>query len=107
MKALNSNLLKTRINLAYCNRGDKIPKEPTVKSALDIFKEIKKMERYTKWGDIEANYRQELSSAKEDLEYIFKISEKEIKTMTKNNLYMKHQSLMVNAIYELLTKGKV
>lgn len=107
MRTVNNNLLRTRINLAYCNRGEKIPKEATIGSALAIFKEIKKMERFAFYGDAKLMRKQELSSAKEDLEFIFGIKPEEIKSLTKNNLYLKHQSLMVNSIYILLKKGEL
>lgn len=102
---MKANILKLKIKVAYCNRDDKIPKTPTIDTALEIFKEIKKMDRAVMGGGVD--YKKELYSAKEDLDLIFQIPEGEIKKMTKNNLYMQHQSLMVNAIYELLTKGEL
>lgn len=72
--------------------GKNFYKVPTVPVALILFKEIKKVEKKTN----------ELAEAKKDLEEIFGLDKKEINKMTKNQLYMKHQSLMVNGIYELL-----
>ena len=100
-----SNILKLKISLAFCGDKDKIPKTPNIDTALKIFKEIKKMDRAVMGGGVD--YKKELFSAKEDLNLIFQIPEKEIQGMTKNNLYMEHQSLMVNAIYELLMKGEL
>ena len=99
------NILKLKIKIAYCERDNKIPKTPTIDTALKIFREIKKMDRAVIGGEVD--YKKELFSAKEDLELIFQIPKEEIQQMTKNNLYMKHQSLMVNAIYELLMKGEL
>lgn len=77
--------------------GKNFYKVPTVPVALILFKEIKKMETKTN----------ELAEAKKDLEEIFGLDKKEISKMTKNQLYMKHQSLMVNGIYELLLTKEI
>lgn len=76
--------------------GKNYDKTPTVGNALYLFKEIKKLERST----------DELLEAKGDLERIFGLDKKDINKMTKNQLYMAHQSLMVNGIYELLINEK-
>lgn len=76
--------------------GKNYDKTPTVGNALALFREIKKCERNV----------DELLEAKGDLERIFGLDKKGINKMTKNQLYMCHQSLMVNGIYEMLIKEK-
>lgn len=104
MRTANTNLLRSRIYFAYSN-GDKIPTDPTIQSALSIFKMIKKMERPI--CNDEVDYKKELLNAKEDLENIFDVSKDDLKYLSKNNLYLKHQSMMVNSIYELLVRGEL
>lgn len=99
------NILKLKIKVAYCGLDNKIPKTPTIDTALKIFKKIKELERFN--GGLTVDYENELREAKLDLSEIFGMTYEELKVLSKNNLYMKHQSLMVNAIYELLMKGEL
>jgi hypothetical protein len=70
-------------------------REPTIANALELFKGIKKVEK-----------ENELNEAKCDLEMIFGVKKEDLKGLSKNQLYMLHQSNMVNAIYFML-KGAV
>lgn len=70
--------------------GKDYDKTPTIKNALELFKGIKKMEK---------NTNKELEEAKKDLIEIFLVNPEDLKRLTKNNIYMLHQSMMVNQIY--------
>ena len=69
-------------------------KTATIANALELFKGIKKVEK-----------ENELNEAKCDLEMIFGVSKEELKGLSKNQLYMLHQSSMVNAIYFVLKEA--
>ena len=105
MRTAKNELLQSRITFSYKENVKDIPKEPTIQSALSIFKKIKECERLDDKGEVD--YKKELLEAKKDLEFIFNIPIKEINAKTKNNLYMEHQSLMVNAIYIMLNKDNL
>lgn len=64
----------------------------TIENSLELFKNIKKVEKTTN----------ELNEAKCDLEMIFNVPTNELKGLTKNKIYMLHQSMMVNQIYMIL-----
>lgn len=92
------------INVVYKNCWDEYPKnDKSLDAALKIFKKIKDFERIGE--NDEADYDMELRYAKNDLHFVFDMSMEEINKLTKNNLYMMHQSKMVNAIYMMLNKG--
>lgn len=70
--------------------GKNYDKTPSIKNALELFKKIKEVEKST---------GKELEEAKYDLTEIFCVKAEELKRLTKNNIYMLHQSMMVNQIY--------
>ena len=70
--------------------GKNYDKTPSIKNALELFKKIKEVEKST---------GKELEEAKYDLTEIFRVKAEELKRLTKNNVYMLHQSMMVNQIY--------
>lgn len=72
--------------------GVNYDKTATIENSLELFKEIKKVEKTT----------DELKEAKYDLETIFCVPATELKKLTKNRIYMLHQSMMVNQIYMIL-----
>ena len=72
--------------------GANYDKTASIDNALEIFKNIKKVEKTTN----------ELEEAKYDLETIFGLPKDEFKKLTKNKIYMLHQSMMVNQIYMIL-----
>lgn len=74
--------------------GEDYDKTPTIQNALNLYKEIKKVEK-----------QNELNEAKCDLEMIFGVKKEELRKLTKNQLYMLHQSNMVNAIYFMLKEN--
>lgn len=92
------------INVVYKNCWDEYPKnDKSLDAALKIFKKIKDFERIGEKYGVDNNM--ELRYAKDDLHFVFDMSMGEINKLTKNNLYMMHQSKMVNAIYMMLNKG--
>lgn len=97
--------LNDKITLAYKGCGDKYPEEVTIDAALKIFKKIKYLERFN--GGFTVDYQNELREAKLDLVEIFGMTYEELRLLSKNNLYLTHQSKMVNAIYMLkMERGK-
>lgn len=92
----DKQMLETEIRLAF-NGKDDWCKQPTIRNAKDLFGHIKKMQRA---GGVEV----ELACAKNDLSEIFKMDWSVIKSMTKNHIYLEHQSKMVNAIFDMLRK---
>ena len=64
-------------------------KDKSLESAKKIFKKIKEFDR-----KVDNNI--ELKHAKDDLENIFEVN---TKGMTKNKIFLEHQSKMVNSIY--------
>lgn len=85
----------------YC--GEDFDTSPDIANAMELFKQIKKCERTNPDG--EKDYRGELLLAQGDLMLIFGVEPRDFRKLTKNQLYMFHQSKMVNAIYDLL-KGE-
>lgn len=72
------------LNLYYQDSKDK-----SLESAKKIFKKIKEFDR-------KIDNSTELKHAKDDLENIFEVN---TKGMTKNKIFLEHQSKMVNSIY--------
>ena len=72
----------------------------SIENAMDLFKKIKKHEQYNPDG--ERDYKQELEDAKTDLVLLFGVKSSELAGLTKNKIYMLHQSMMVNTIYAML-----
>jgi hypothetical protein len=69
----------------------------TINDALSIFKELKKHEMFIN-GKRDIN--NEFEKTKQDIILIFGNEYKDkLKNMTKNQIYMLHQSLICNAIY--------
>lgn len=106
----NYKLLKAKIHLVYSTEKASVlnTEDKSIENALKIYRTIKEYERkYCHVNDIEEapNYEKELNEAKSDLVDIFGFSIAEIKEMTKNNLYLNHQSKLVNSIYIMLEKG--
>lgn len=73
--------------------------------ALAMFRKVKEYERLDSFNKVD--YKMEESMAKYDLYVIFGIDQEKILKMTKNNLYMLHQSLWVNTLYEMIKKGEL
>ena len=105
MRTINTKLLKKKIQWAYDETKNPMPIEKSIDSALKIYKEIKKSYRINEKGEVD--YAHEFTETKSDLLLIFDIDYRQIKDSSKNNLYLLHQSLMVNSIYELLLKGEL
>lgn len=94
-------LLENKIKFIYKDKRIKLPKEKSLDSAIKIFKELKQFEKFDRNGKVD--YEKELLEAKYDLRVIFGI---DIKGLSKNELYMTHQSMWVNTLYRLmLEKG--
>ena len=102
-KYYDYNLWKYRIDSAYKNSEYEFPKEKTLDSAIKIFKRIKISEKLD--DNDKVNYDNELSEAKYDLVVIFGMRYEDLKGMTKNNIYLTHQSAWVNSIYGRFLKG--
>lgn len=103
-------LLKAKIHLVYSTEkaGVLNTEDKSIDNALKIYRTIKEYERklYHMNGIEEApKYEKELNEAKSDLVDIFGFDISEIKKMTKNNIYLNHQSKLVNSIYIMLEKG--
>ena len=84
--------LANRIFVAYdCNLNlyYQDAKDKSLESAKKIFKKIKEFDR-------KIDNNTELKHAKDDLENIFEVN---TKGMTKNKIFLEHQSKMVNSIY--------
>lgn len=107
----NFKLLKAKLHLVYSTEkaGVLNTEDKSIDNSLKIYRTIKEYERkhYHINGIEEApDYEKELNEAKSDLVDIFGFSISEIKKMTKNNLYLNHQSMWVNTLYGLmLAKG--
>lgn len=102
---INYKELKKKIQWAYDSFEEKCPQDNSLDTALKIFKVIKAFERFN--GDDEVDYKRELMEAKMDLKLIFDIPVAELNKMTKNNIYMLHQSQMVNAIFMMLNNEEL
>lgn len=87
---MDRDLLHTTIQWG---NGENYDKTPTLQNALDLFKNIKKEQRET---------GHELDEAKADLICIFDVDAKNLQNITKNNIYLMHQSMMVNSIFAML-----
>lgn len=96
----NKDLLKQKLQWVYQGKMDEFPVKPTIENAIKVYKEVKKYERTN--GDSEVDYKNELMEAKYDLQIIFNTN---FIGLSKNNLYLAHQSLWVNSVYALL-KGE-
>lgn len=95
---INYIQIKTMIEVVYKGHQEEYPKnDKTLESAKKIYKKIKDFERIGEDGEVD--YKQELNMAISDLFWIFDIEASELNTLTKNNIYMLHQSKLVNAIY--------
>lgn len=84
--------LANRIFVAYggdLNLYSQDAKDKSLESAKKIFKKIKEFDK-----KVDNNI--ELQHAKDDLENIFEI---DTKGMTKNKIFLEHQSRMINSIY--------
>lgn len=84
--------LANRIFVAYggdLNLYSQDAKDKSIESAKKIFKKIKEFDK-----KVDNNI--ELQHAKDDLENIFEIN---TKGMTKNKIFLEHQSKMINSIY--------
>ena len=84
--------LANRIFVAYggyLNLYSQDAKDKSLESAKKIFKKIKEFDK-----KVDNNI--ELQHAKDDLENIFEI---DTKGMTKNKIFLEHQSKMINSIY--------
>lgn len=84
--------LANRIFVAYdgdLNLYSQDAKDKSLESAKKIFKKIKEFDK-----KVDNNI--ELQHAKDDLENIFEIN---TKGMTKNKIFLEHQSKMINSIY--------
>lgn len=94
-----TSYLANRIFVAYdCNLNAyyQDAKDKSLESAKKIFKKIKESDR-----KVDNNI--ELKHAKDDLENIFEVN---TKGMTKNKIFLEHQSKMINSIYsEILLDG--
>lgn len=86
------NKLKEKLQFVYDGKMEKFPEGKTIEDAIEIFKEVKKYEKL----------QGELLEAKYDLQIIFDTN---FKGMTKNSIYLTHQSMWVNSIYIMLNKG--
>ena len=96
--------LKAKINSVYYGCKEKYPTGDSIDSALKIYKKIKEFERFPN-NSLSVDYENELREAKFDLVDIFGMKPEELKTLSKNNLYLTHQSKLVNAIY-IMNKGE-
>ena len=87
-----TSYLANRIFIAYdcdLNAYYLDAKDKSLESAKKIFKKIKEFDK-----KVDNNI--ELKHAKDDLENIFEVN---TKGMTKNKIFLEHQSKMVNSIY--------
>lgn len=94
-----TSYLANRIFIAYdcdLNAYYLDAKDKSLESAKKIFKKIKEFDR-------KVDNITELKYAKDDLENIFEVN---TKGMTKNKIFLEHQSKMINSIYsEILLDG--
>lgn len=87
-----TSYLANRIFVAYdcdLNTYYQDAKDKSLESAKKIFKKIKEFDR-------KIDNSTELKHAKDDLENIFEVN---TKGMTKNKIFLEHQSKMINSIY--------
>lgn len=94
-----TSYLANRIFLAYdCNLNlyYQDAKDKSLESAKKIFKKIKESDR-------KVDNKEELKHAKDDLENIFEVN---TKGMTKNKIFLEHQSKMINSIYSEILLGE-
>lgn len=95
------NKLKEKLQFVYDGKMEQFPKGKSIETAIEIFKQVKKFEKTD--GDGKIDYKRELLEAKYDLQIIFDIN---FKDLTKNNIYLAHQSAWVNSIYIMLNEGE-
>ena len=95
------NKLKEKLQFVYAGRMDEFPKGKSIETAIKVYKDVKKYEKTD--GDGEVDYNRELLEAKYDLQIIFNIN---FKGLTKNNIYLTHQSMWVNSVYIMLNEGE-
>lgn len=100
----NKEVLARRIDIAYLIDDKDYERDATIENALDIFKQIKKIDKFNPDGERDLNG--EFSQAEHDLKFIFGINHFQYKNLTKNQFYLFHQSKMVNAIYDFLRGEK-
>lgn len=96
------NNLKEKLQFVYNGKMEKMPKGKSIETAIEIFKDVKEYEKLD--GDGNKDYERELIEAKYDLRIIFNIN---FKNLTKNNIYLAHQSAWVNSIYIMLNNGEL
>lgn len=85
----NQEQLEYLLTVATENKG--YSKQPTIRNAKDLFEKIKKVERSTN----------EFEETKYDLKEIFGFTDDDLKGMTKNHIYLEHQSRMINAMIHM------
>lgn len=95
------NKLKQQLYFVYNGEMDKMPKGKSIETAIKIYQDVKKYEKLNENGEID--YAKELQEAKYDLQIIFGIN---FKNITKNNIYLTHQSMWVNSLYKMLNEGE-
>lgn len=94
---MNYNQEQLEYVLAVATKNQGYCEQPTVRNAKDLFEKIKEVEKSTN----------EFEEAKYDLKEIFGFTDEEIKAMTKNHLYLEHQSRMINAIINLFMRKEL
>lgn len=101
---INYIQIDNMIDVVYKDCREEYPKnDKSLEAAKKIYKKIKDFERTGENNEID--YKMELSLAKDDLRYIFDMPIEEINKMSKNNLYLTHQSKWVNTVYIMLNNG--
>jgi len=95
------NKLKEKLQFVYNGKMEKMPKGKSIETAIKIFKDIKKYEKTD--GDGKIDYKRELLEAKYDLQIIFNVN---FIGLSKNNIYLTHQSMWVNSLYIMLNEEK-
>lgn len=94
--------LKEKLQFVYQDKMEEFPKGKTIETAIQVYKDVKKYEKTN--GDGEKDYDRELLEAKYDLQIIFDVN---FKGLTKNNIYLTHQSMWVNSVYIMLNEGEL
>lgn len=93
------NKLKEKLQFVYDGRMDEFPEGKSIETAIKIFKDIKKYEKIDSAGKVD--YKRELLEAKYDLQIIFDTN---FIGLSKNNIYLTHQSMWVNSLYIMLNE---
>ena len=99
IKDINSELLKAKLFFIYKDKKEAMVGS-SLENAIKIFKEVKHFERIDNSGKV--NYEKELLEAKTDLISIFGISPK---GLTKNEIFLKHQSCWGNMMTIMIENG--